>query len=414
MSSAGMRSVAHRMRSPGAHSVPWWLAVILVFLCGRLASTAILLVYASVQGENPWSAAQPNLFDFSSMWDGRWYNIIAEGGYPSTLPYTDDGHVGEAQWAFLPVYPMLVKIVMLLTGLPWAVAGVTISLLAALATSFILYLLVRRVTGSAAQALFTPVLFQVSPVSPLLQIAYAESLQWLLIVSILYLLVLRRYATMIPLLVALGFTRPGALAMALTFVIYGVWRWRTRERDAFPVAERWWLVAATATAGIAGIAWVVIAGVVTGVPTAYFDTELAWRSAYIGYVELVPFTPWLYGLAWWLPVWGVSAEMAVWLGPLIFAGLLLLLAGYLFLPATRRAGIEIRAWVLSYSLYLLAVFFPQSSTFRLLGPLFPGLVPLAAPKNWFYRVGIVLLALALQVVWVGWCWAIDGSDWTPP
>ena len=414
MSSAGMRSVAHRMRSPGAHSVPWWLAVIFVFFGGRLASTAILLVYASVQGENPWSAAQPNIFDFSSMWDGRWYNIIAEGGYPSTLPYTDDGHVGEAQWAFLPVYPMLVKIVMLLTGLPWAVAGVTISLLAALATSFILYLLVRRVTGSAAQALFTLVLFQVSPVSPLLQIAYAESLQWLLIVSILYLLVLRCYATMIPLLVVLGFTRPGALAMALTFVIYGVWRWRTRERDAFPVAERWWLVAATATAGIAGIAWVVIAGVVTGVPTAYFDTELAWRSAYIGYVELVPFTPWLYGLAWWLPVWGVSAEMAVWLGPLIFAGLLLLLVGYLFLPATRRAGIEIRAWVLSYSLYLLAVFFPQSSTFRLLGPLFPGLVPLAAPKNWFYRVGIVLLALALQVLWVGWCWAIDGSDWTPP
>jgi hypothetical protein len=115
-----------------------------------------------------------------------------------------------------------------------------------------------------------------------------------------------------------------------------------------------------------------------------------------------------------MPVWGVSADVAVWLGPLIYAGLFLLLVGYLFLPATRRAGIEIRAWVLSYSLYLLAVFFPQSSTFRLLGPLFPGLVPLAAPKNWFYRVGIVLLALALQVLWVGWCWAIDGSDWTPP
>jgi hypothetical protein len=304
--------------------------------------------------------------------------------------------------------------IMLVTGLPWAVAGVSLSLLAALATSFVLYLLVRRVTGSPAQALFTLVLFQVSPISPLLQLAYAESLQWLLIVSILYLLVLRRFGTMIPLLIVLAFTRPGALAMALTFVIYGIWRWRERRRDAFPRAERWWLVAATATAGIAGLAWVVIAGVVTGVPTAYFETELAWRSAYIGYQELVPFTPWLYGLEWWLPVWGVPVDVTVWLGPLIFAGLFLLLAGYLFLPATRRAGIEIRAWVLSYSLYLLAVFFPQSSTFRLLGPLFPGLVPFAAPKNWFYRVGIVLVALALQVVWVGWCWAIDGSDWTPP
>ncbi|MCF8540942.1 MAG: hypothetical protein K9H50_04195 [Aurantimicrobium sp.] len=409
-----MNSLSHRRKSVGAHRVPWWLTVILVFLGGRIVSTAILLVYASVQGENPWTAAQPNLFDFSSMWDGRWYNIIAEGGYPATLPYTDDGHVGEAQWAFLPVYPLLVKLVMVVTGLPWAIAGVSLSLLAALATSFVLYLLVRRVTGSAGQALFTLVLFQVSPISPLLQLAYAESLQWLLIVSILYLLVLRRFGTMIPLVVVLAFTRPGALAMALAFLLYGVWRWRARRREAFPVAERWWLFAATATAGIAGLAWVVIAGVVTGVPTAYLDTELAWRSAYIGYVELVPFTPWLYGLAWWLPFWGVPAESAVWLGPLIFAGLIALLIGYLYLPATRRAGIEIRVWVLSYSLYLLAVFFPQSSTFRLLGPLFPGLVPLAAPKNWFYRVGIVLVALALQVVWVGWCWAVDGSDWTPP
>lgn len=409
-----MRSPAHLKRSRGAHRVPWWFTVILVFLGGRLVSTAILLVYASVQAENPWTSAQPNLFDFSSMWDGRWYNIIAEGGYPVSLPVTDDGNVGESQWAFLPVYPALVKIIMILTGLPWAVAGVSLSLLAALGTSFVLYLLVRHVTGSPAQALFTLVLFQVSPISPLLQLAYAESLQWLLIVSILYLLVLRRFATMIPLLIVLAFTRPGALAMALAFVIYGVWRWRQRRRDAFPLSERWWLIAATATAGIAGLAWVVIAGVMTGVPTAYFDTELAWRSAYIGYQELVPFTPWLYGLEWWLPVWGVPVDVAVWMGPLIFAGFFLLLAGFLFLPATRRAGIEIRAWVLSYSLYLLAVFFPQSSTFRLLGPLFPGLVPFAAPKNWFYRVGIVLLAVTLQVVWVGWCWAIDGSDWTPP
>lgn len=94
-----MRSPVHLRKSSGAHRVPWWFAVILVFVGGRLASTAILLVYASVQGENPWTSAQPNLFDFSSMWDGRWYNIIAEGGYPVTLPYTDDGNVGESQWA---------------------------------------------------------------------------------------------------------------------------------------------------------------------------------------------------------------------------------------------------------------------------------------------------------------------------
>ena len=67
------------------------------------------------------------------------------------------------------------------------------------------------------------------------------------------------------------------------------------------------------------------------------DADLFATMFGIGYEELVPFTPWLYGLEWWLPVWGVPADVAVWLGPVIFAGLFVLLAGYLFLPATRRA-----------------------------------------------------------------------------
>ena len=43
----------------------------------------------------------------------------------------------------------------------------------------------------------------------------------------------------------------------------------------------------------------------------------------------------------------------------------------MFTPAVKRLGVDLRFWVASYALYLLAVFFPQSSTFRLLMPMFP-------------------------------------------
>ena len=49
-----------------------------------------------------------------------------------------------------------------------------------------------------------------------------------------------------------------------------------------------------------------------------------------------------------------------------------------------RLGVDIRLWLGSYALYLLAVFFPQSSTFRLLAPMFPILGALAVPRSRLY------------------------------
>ena len=114
--------------------------------------------------------------------------------------------------------------------------------------------------------------------------------------------------------------------------------------------------------GLAGLSWVGIAWAGTGDLQAYTDTELAWRSAYIGYRELVPFTAWFQSGDWWLgqPL-GTIAVIA------IIAGFALAPAS----PAVGRLGVDIRIWSISYALYLLAVFFPQSSTFRILAPLFP-------------------------------------------
>ena len=67
-----------------------------------------------------------------------------------------------------------------------------------------------------------------------------------------------------------------------------------------------------------------------------------------------------------------------------------------------------------YVLYLLAVFFPQSSTFRLLMPVFPLLGAVAVPRSVAYRVALVVLGIAGQWGWLLICWGVDGADWTPP
>ena len=390
--------------------MPWWVAVLVVWLVGRAVSTTMLLFYAAHQAENAWTGSSPSLFDFSSLWDGRWYNIIAVSGYPSDLPMTDDGHVGENAWAFMPVFPLLARALMVL-GLDWNAAGITISLLAGLGASIYLYRLVAKV-APASQAIFAVFLFGIAPTAPLLQIAYAEALQMFFIAVALFYLSERRYGLVLVFGTVLAFTRPGALALALVVLIHGVTRYARRRSERFPVNER---IAASMTVAwltIAGLAWPVIAALVTGRLTAYFDTELAWRSAYIGYVDLVPFTPWIQGMQWWTTQqWGWPPDP--W-GFALLGGVVALAGAVLLLPAARRVGPEIRLWCVSYGLYVLAVFFPQSSTFRILAPLFPGLAIVAAPRSRIYRVAIVVVFVVAQFFWIGAAWAVSDYDWTPP
>ncbi|MEO6827001.1 MAG: hypothetical protein ABI255_04470 [Microbacteriaceae bacterium] len=384
--------------------IPWWLSVSLIFVAARAVSTVLILILASVQGRNPWTLASPGYFDFATIWDGRWYNIVQVAGYPSQLPLTATGQVGENAWAFLPGYPGVVSAVMFVTGLPWPVASVVVSFGFGLAAALLFYRLMRLRLG-ASTALFAVVLFCVAPVSPLFQLSYAESMYLALLTLALYLLLRRRYWWLVPVVIVMGFTRPSGLAFALALGLHVVYRWWVRARDPFPMRERAASVVVTGVAVLAGIAWPAIAGVVTGEPMAYFDTELAWRSVYIGYQDLIPFTAWFQGGNWWL---GFP------LGAIVVTALILAFSLTLFLPAVRRLGVDLRLWLASYALYVLAVFFPQSSTFRILMPMFPLAGAAAVPESRIYRVLLVLACIAGQWGWLLICWGVDGQDWTPP
>ena len=376
----------------------------MIWAASRVVTTTLVLVLANVQGANPWTEASPGYAEFANMWDARWYNIVAVGGYPQLLPLTPGGEIAENAWAFMPGYPAVVRLLMMLSGQPWAPVAVFVSLAASLGAALLFYRLMRNVQAPGV-ALFSVVLFCVAPLSPVLQFGYAESMYLFLLTLALVLLLERRYVLLFPVIAVMALTRPGSLAFALALGLHVVHRWLSRAGDPFPVIERMLAASVAVFSGIAGLAWPAIAWIGTGSITAYTDTELAWRSAYIGYQELVPFTAWFQGGVWWF---GMP------LGIVFVAGLILAVGLTLFLPAVRRLGVDLRFWLAGYALYLLAVFFPQSSTFRLLMPMFPLLGAVAQPRNPLYRVSLVLLFIAGQWGWLLLCWGVDGADWTPP
>lgn len=388
---------------------PWWVKVIIVWGLSRIVTTVLLQVFASWQPANAWTGAHPDYFSFAQLWDSTWYHIVAAGGYPSVLPLDSAGHVQQNAWAFLPAYPLLVRALMLVTTLPWDVLSVVVSLLFSLGAALLFFRLMRLVLPSHA-VLFSVVVFCFAPLSPVLQVSYAEPMYLFLLVLALYLLLTRHYAVMFPVIALAALTRPSELALALTLGLHVLVRLLTRKRDPFPPLEIVLSVGATLFAVVMGFAWPLAAWAVTGNVNAYTDTELAWRADYVGWQSgLAPFSSWLQAADFWGRLWGI--------GPLAFVVLGVVVVGFValfFVPAVRRLGVDLRLWLASYALYLLAVFFPQSSTFRLLIPMFPLAGALAQPRSRVYRVALVVVMVAGQFGWLYICWWIDGYDWTPP
>jgi hypothetical protein len=390
--------------------IPWWVKVLVVFAASRVVTTVILLVFAWLQQANPWTGAHPAYFSFAQIWDGTWYHIVATSGYPAALPHDSAGHVAQNTWAFLPAYPFLCGAISFATGLPFSVVGVFVSVGFAAGTALVFYKLLEPRLGHST-ALFSVVLFCAAPLSPILQVDYAESMQLFFLACALLYLMRRNYWMMLPFVVFMSFTRPTGLAFALAMGLHVITRIVARRYDPFPLREVIAAVSATVASALLGYAWPFIAGVVTGVPDAYTATELSWRSPYVGWGGLVPFQPWFQGAIWWMNRIGAANPV---LGVVLLLLAVGLFAAILFTRPVKRLGVDLRLWIASWTIYLLAVFFPQSSVFRLFVPIFPILGAVAQPRSLLYRIGIVLLFVAAQIGWVYIAYWSDGYDWTPP
>jgi hypothetical protein len=389
-----------------------------VHLAARGLAALIFVVVASTQAATVWTAASPSYVEYTGLfWDSSWYRSIAEQGYPPELPRGADGRVQQNAWAFFPLFPVLVRSVMRVTGGSWEVVAPTVSLLLGAAAMLVVHRLVTAVVEPATSGwrrhlpLATVAVLTTSAASPVLQVGYTESLALLLLAGSLWCLVRRRYLLGIPVVLALGLTRAVALPLAVAVLMHAVQRYRSAHLGRPGDRERWagGEVVALAVLGLAtvasGLLWPVICGAVTGEPDAYWLTQSAWR----GRGQVVLLQPWLDVARWRFGTWGV---------PLLAAAVV----GAVLVVASRpmaRMGEELRGWTAGYLAYLLVVIEPGTSLVRFLLLAFPVAGAAAQVALTRRRPGaamIVLMALGVvgQVAWVALVWRlVPPAGWPP-
>lgn len=299
--------------------------------------------------------------DFASQWDGQWYRQIVEEGYPAELPRDEQGSIIANRWAFYPLYPSLVRGLMAVTGLPFATAGMILSLGFTLFGLVFLYGWITRATGSRWAGTIAVGSIALAPAAFVFGATYTEGLTLALLVPLLWMVSRGWVLRAIPLVVVLGFTRnivPPLLIVGLLYaVITGLTYLRSTGLSARAaltenkgdVARYLALGLTTSASALFWPAWV---GLATGVSTAYMETYSAWFG------QSTTFT------------WFTAAPFSSWpnhhFGTAAFALLVLIVATYLAFNRRYTYPLVLRLFPLALALYIFVFTGPAGSEWRYL------------------------------------------------
>ncbi len=374
--------VARSTHQPVRDALRWALPV---FVLARAIDAVFMMVASRYQVSLPPAPtgmftyarkpADPGLFGVVTNWDGQWYQFIAEHGYHVPVP----GEPGAADalwaWQFPPLYPFLVRALMVVTRLDFPHAAAALSVLAGAAAMVVLYLLLDR-SGGRRVARVGVLLANLFISAPMLGAAYSASLSLLLLLLCIYALTRHRYGAVLVLLVLLSFTR----LITPPFAVVVAAHWYLRERRERPSMvtgrERVLLGASVAYSAVGAFAWLSVGALFIGPASGYARTE-GQRSLLFGW----------FGDAW------RELDMPGLLTVVLLVALTLL---YSLSRRSRSWGVEMRAWFASYPFFLAAATSMHPGVLRYL-LMVPTLPMVAAPAEtlpvWARRIRLGVLAL---------------------
>ena len=207
-------------------------------------------------------------------WDGGWFVRVAQEGYPHTYTYSENGTLVGNGLAFFPGYPMLVRGLHLITGLPTDTAALAVSWIAGAVAAVFVYALGERLYGLRVAVALT-VLFCAQPMSLAMSMAYSEALFVAFVTAMLYAAHRQAWLVAGALGLAAALTRPTGAAAAIALAVAAL----LALRNGFRPRWRPIVAAVVALSGVpAYLLWV---GQRVGNLEAWFDIQTAgWGTTF--------------------------------------------------------------------------------------------------------------------------------------
>ena len=412
-----------------------WIPALVIW---ALASATHLGTFAYSLAEdqrNPLSHENKNhngFLSYLNIWDAGWYQGIYKEWYPTELPLRADGSVSFNSWAFMPLHSMISGKVADIFGIEYRLAAVGVSLAAGLALAVVLYRLfigslnwrdrgtfdTRALVGDESRnriALWALAVYAFSPASPIFVTGYAEALSTLLLALSVWCVARERYILLLPVALLAALSRP--LGVPLGAFVGLWWLWctvsdylarRSDEPSQSVLSDAWaafrgrfgQLLGALLVCSFAFV-HPLHAALYTGRIDAYFATELGWSKR-------KPSEGHQYIIQWINQHYHYFGGMI----PKIVVAILFVVAmmGFYYWISRKFSRTLIHPalwlWTACYMGYLFVFWLPISSTNRILLPLFPLALLVAAylPKSRWYRPSLVAFGILISIPWVLLLW----------
>ncbi|MFF4044926.1 hypothetical protein [Streptomyces sp. NPDC001816] len=243
------------------------LPALALFAAVRTAGILVVIVANHLTGH-------PLVRSLAHSWDSRWYLHIATQGYGHLIWITPSGGV-QADWAFFPLYPGLIRALTTVLPLSPGQAGLFVAWAAAGAAAYGIYVLAHHLYGRAVATALVG-LWAVLPHAVELTIAYTESLFAALAVWSLYCVLKGRWLWAGSLAALAGLSRPTGFAVAAAVGLAAAQE-VLRQRGRVP-ATLW---AGALLAPLGWLAYVLWVGQQTGdLLGGYFKIQSAWDSRF--------------------------------------------------------------------------------------------------------------------------------------
>ena len=256
----------------------------------------------------------------TSGWDGYWYTLIAQHGYPHQLFNENHG----SRWAFFPAYPATIRATVATTGLSYAHATLLLSFVLGLTSALAVWLAVRQIFGPVV-ADRSVLLYVFFPASYVLSMAYTEGLFITAVGACLYALA-RRYWITAALFALLGSLTRSFGVVLIACVIVTAIPAIFKERRLRPLV-------ALVISPLGFLAWLAYSWAAVGNPLAFLSAEKLWGHSHFVWF-LTPI----------LSLLRVATSVQSWRhGAVVLAAVALVIAygGSLLLAKARDRGVAI-------------------------------------------------------------------------
>lgn len=166
--------------------------VVLLILSSILVSR--ILIYAVFQIWLLEGNSNHNIFAALNKWDASWYYSIMAKGY-DLIPYGNDGG-DAANWAFFPLYPMMIRYIGRIIKIDMVTMGSIVSTVFFILSLIIGYLYIVETRRNKKLGIFYVLIMTFGMYSFYFSIVYTEALYIFLLSLSLYLLYKKKYILM--------------------------------------------------------------------------------------------------------------------------------------------------------------------------------------------------------------------------